>query len=72
LIHLVHTMAIALLLLVFFYPFHNWAAGMCCFLILGVILFLANLVMTDMDNPFRGVYNVNPTPFSDLATSGTR
>jgi hypothetical protein len=72
LIHLVHTMAIALLLLVFFYPFHNWVAGMCCFLILGIILFLANLVMADMDNPFKGVYNVDPKPFSDLAALGTR
>jgi uncharacterized membrane protein YqjE len=71
LIHLVHTMALALLLLVFFYPFHNWVAGMCCFLLLGVILFLANLVMTDTDNPFQGVYNVNPRPFSDLA-AGSR
>jgi uncharacterized membrane protein YqjE len=67
LIHLVHTMAVALLLLVFFYPFHSWAAGMCCFLLLGIILFLANLVMTDTDNPFKGVYNVSPKPFSDLA-----
>lgn len=66
LIHLVHTMAIALLLLVFFYPFHHWVAGMCCFLLLAVILFLANLVMTDTDNPFKGVYNVSPRPFSDL------
>jgi hypothetical protein len=67
LIHLVHTMAIALLVLVFFYPFHSWAAGLCCFLILETILFLANLVMTDTDNPFKGVYNVTPTPFLDLA-----
>jgi hypothetical protein len=67
LIHLVHTMAAALLLLVFFYPFHNWVAGMCCFLLVGTILFLANLVMTDTDNPFKGVYNVSPKPFSDLA-----
>jgi hypothetical protein len=72
LIHLVHTMAIALLLLVFLYPFHNWAAGMCCFLIVGIILFLATLVMADMDNPFKGVYNVDPKPFSDLVASGTR
>jgi hypothetical protein len=71
LIHLVHTMAIALLLLVFFYPFHNWVAGLCCFLLLGIILFLANLVMTDTDNPFEGVYNVSPRPFSDLA-AGSR
>jgi len=64
--HLVHTMEIGLVLLVFFYPFHAWVAGMCCFLLVAVILFLANLVMTDTDNPFKGVYNVSPKPFSDL------
>jgi hypothetical protein len=66
LIHLVHTMAIALLLLVFFYPFHHWVTGMCCFLLVGVVLFLANLVMMDTDNPFQGVYNISPQAFSDL------
>jgi hypothetical protein len=66
LLHLVHTMEIGLVLLVFFYPFHNWLAGMCCFLLIAVILFLADLVMTDTDNPFTGVYNVNPKPFMDL------
>lgn len=66
LVYLVRTMEIALLLLVFFYPFHDWIAGMCCFLLVAVILFLANLVMTDTDNPFKGVYNVNPKPFLDL------
>ena len=66
LIHLVHTMEIGLLLLVFFYPFHHWVAGMCSFLLVAVILFLANLVMTDTDNPFKGVYNVGPKGFSDL------
>lgn len=67
LIHLVHTLAGALALLMFFYPFHHWIAGMCCFLLVAVILFLANLVMTDTDNPFKGVYNVSPEAFSVLA-----
>ena len=66
LLHLVHTMEIGLLLLVFSYPFHNWAAGEFCFLLVAVVLFLANLVMTDTDNPFQGVYNVSPRPFLDL------
>jgi hypothetical protein len=66
LIHLVHTLAAALALLMFFYPFHNWVAGMCCFLLVAVVLFLANLVMTDTDNPFKGVYNVSSEPFSEL------
>jgi hypothetical protein len=64
--YLVHTMEIGLPLLVFFYPFHFWVAGLCCFLLVAVILFLANLVMTDTDNPFKGVYNINPKPFLDL------
>lgn len=67
LIHLVHTLAAALALLMFFYPFHHWITGLCCFLLVAVILFLANLVMTDTDNPFKGVYNVSPQPFSDLS-----
>ena len=62
-----HTLAAALALLMFFYPFHNWVAGMCCFLLVAAILFLANLVMTDTDNPFKGVYNVSPEAFSVLA-----
>jgi hypothetical protein len=66
LIHLVRTMAIALSLLVFFYPFHHAIAGVCCFLVVLAILLLANLVMMDTDNPFQGVYNVSPKPFSEL------
>ncbi len=66
LIHLVHTMALALVSLVFFYPFHHMAAGLFCFLLVGTILFLANLVMMDTDNPFQGVYNISPKPFADL------
>ena len=66
LIRLVHTMALALVLLVFFYPFHQLMAGLCCFVIVAVILFLANLVMTDTDNPFEGIHNVSPKAFLDL------
>jgi hypothetical protein len=67
LIYLVHTLAGALALLMFFYPFHHWVAGVCCFVLVAAILFLANLVMTDTDNPFKGVYNVSPSAFSDLS-----
>jgi hypothetical protein len=66
LIHLVRTMEIGLIVLVFVYPFHSWIAGICCFLLVAVILQLANVVMTDTDNPFKGVYNVSPKGFSDL------
>ncbi len=63
---LVHTMGVALLLLIFVYPFHNWLAGLASFTLLAVVLFLANVVMEDTDNPFEGVCNVSPQPFSDL------
>lgn len=66
LIRLVDTMASALLLLVFVYPFRHWLAGLACFALLALVLFLANLVMRDTDNPFHGIWNVSSKPFSDL------
>ena len=66
LIRLVDTMASALLLLVFVYPFHHALAGLACFGLLAFVLFLANLVMRDTDNPFQGIWNVSSKPFSDL------
>jgi hypothetical protein len=63
---LVNTMAAALLLLVFVYPFQHWGAGLVCFAVLATVLFLADLVMTDTDNPFQGICNVSPQPFLDL------
>jgi len=66
LVWLVSMMAAALLLLVFVYPFHHSLVGASCFILLALVLFFANLVMTDTDNPFQGVCNVNPQPFSDL------
>ena len=66
LIRLVDTMASALLLLVFVYPFRHWMAGLACFGLLALVLFLANLVMRDTDNPFNGIWNVSSKPFSDL------
>jgi hypothetical protein len=63
---LVTTIARVLLLLVFVYPFHHWLAGAACLILVAVVLFLANLVMTDTDNPLKGIWNVSPQPFSDL------
>ena len=40
-----------------FYPFHNLA--LLCF---------AHFVLTDLDNPFEGTWNVDAKPFDDLAT----
>lgn len=66
LLALVRVMAGILLVLEFVYPFHSWVVGMCCFAGLGIVLFLSNLVMTDTDNPFEGIFNVSAQPFSDL------
>jgi hypothetical protein len=59
-------MVVALLLLVFTYPFHSWIIGAACFCMVAIVLFFSNLVMTDTDNPFDGVFNVSPRPFADL------
>ena len=63
---LVKTMAAALLLLVFIYPFQQGWMGVACFALLALVLFLANLVMTDTDNPFEGICNISAKPFLDL------
>ncbi len=64
---LVRGMAAALALLVFTYPFHNGFIGACCFALVGTVLFSADVVMMDTDNPFSGLCNVNAKVFSDLA-----
>ena len=65
-VSLVITIARVLLLLVFVYPFHYWLAGATCLILVAAVLFLANLVMTDTDNPLKGIWNVSPQPFADL------
>jgi Protein of unknown function (DUF4239) len=64
---LVRTMVALLLLLIFVYPFHSWMVGALGFSAVAIVLFFSNLVMTDTDNPFDGVFNVSAKPFSDLA-----
>jgi hypothetical protein len=63
---LVNTIAFVLLVLIFVYPFHHWVAGGVCFMVVAFVLFLANFVMTDTDNPLKGVWNVSPQPFGEL------
>jgi hypothetical protein len=63
---LVNTIAFVLLALIFVYPFHHWVAGGVCFMVVAFVLFLANFVMTDTDNPLKGVWNVSPQPFGEL------
>jgi hypothetical protein len=59
-------MALGLLLLVFVYPFTQAVVGFGCFALLAAVLFGANLVMTDTDNPFKGVCNASPQAFLEL------
>jgi Protein of unknown function (DUF4239) len=64
---LVKMIAGVLLLLIFLYPFHHTAAGAAFIAIAALVLFLANFVMTDTDNPLKGVWNVRPDAFSELS-----
>jgi hypothetical protein len=66
LLYLVQTLAGALLLLVFVYPFHHWVTGALCFILVALVLFVGNLVLVDTDNPFSGVCNISAHPYSEL------
>jgi len=59
--------AITILFLLFFYPFHNLALGVVSIGITTILLFYAHFVLTDLDNPFQGTWNVESQPFLDLA-----
>ena len=67
LVQLVNAISTALLMLVFVYPFHHRLVGAACLTLLAAVLVLANIVMTDLDNPVEGAYNVNSEAFSRLA-----
>jgi hypothetical protein len=60
--------ATMILLLLLFFPFHNLALGMVSMAIATLLLFFAHFVLTDLDNPFEGTWNVRSEPFSDLVT----
>jgi Protein of unknown function (DUF4239) len=54
--------------LIFFYPFHNLFLGLASVAITLKLLFFAHFVLSDLDNPFEGTWNVSSRPFSDLVT----
>jgi hypothetical protein len=62
----VNIIAIVLLLLVLVYPFQSAAVGASCIALVTIILFLANFVMRDMDNPLDGAWNISARPFLEL------
>ena len=63
---LVKLIAAVLLLVIFVYPFHNTVVGAMCLAAAATVLYLANFVMTDTDNPYKGVWNIRSDPFSQL------
>jgi hypothetical protein len=64
----VNLTASLIFLLIFFYPFHNLSLGLAAIVITGTLLFFAYFVLTDLDNPFEGTWNVSSKAFSDLVT----
>ncbi len=57
-----------ILLLLFFFPFRNVALGLVSVAITTMLLFFAHFVLTDLDNPFEGTWNVGSDPFAELVT----
>jgi hypothetical protein len=57
-----------ILFLLFFFPFHNLALGVVSIGITTMLLFFAHFVLTDLDNPFEGTWNVDSKPFAELVT----
>ncbi len=57
-----------ILFLLFFFPFRNVALGLVSIAITTMLLFFANFVLTDLDNPFEGTWNVGAEPFAELVT----
>jgi hypothetical protein len=57
-----------ILFLLFFFPFRNLALGLVSIAITTMLLFFAHFVLTDLDNPFEGTWNVGSEPFAQLVT----
>jgi hypothetical protein len=64
----VNLTASTILFLLFFYPFRNAPLGIISVSITTMLLFFAHFVLTDLDNPFEGTWNVGSEPFSELVT----
>src|SRR3984957_6362543 len=60
--------AFVILLLLICYPFHSTLVGVLSVAIAATLLFFAHFVLTDLDNPFEGTWNVSSEPFGKLLT----
>jgi len=59
--------ACTILFLLLLFPFHNPVLGIVSIVITTMLLFFAHFVLTDLDNPFEGTWNVSSDPFANLA-----
>jgi len=66
LLTLVTLTAFTILLLVLVYPFRNLPLGLASMLVTTTLVYLAHFVLTDLDNPFEGTWNVTPDRFGVL------
>ena len=57
-----------ILFLLFFFPFRNLVLGLVALAVTAMLLFFAHFVLTDLDNPFEGTWNVSSEPFAELFT----
>lgn len=60
--------ALTILFLLLLFSFHSLFLGIVAVAIATMLLFFAHFVLTDLDNPFEGTWNVDSKPFHDLAT----
>jgi hypothetical protein len=60
--------ALVILFLLFFYPFRNALLGFISIAVTTMLLFFAHFVITDLDNPFEGTWNLDAAPFGELVT----
>jgi len=58
--------ASTILFLLFLFPFRNAALGGVAIGITTLLLYFAHFVLTDLDNPFEGTWNVGAQPFEEL------
>jgi len=60
--------AAVILLLLFLFPFRSPVFGTIAIVLTTVLFFFAYFVLTDLDNPFEGTWNVTSDPFGELIT----
>jgi len=58
--------ASTILFLLFFFPLRNVGLGVVSIVLTTALLYFAYFVLTDLDNPFEGTWNVTAAPFEEL------